>query len=127
MRGVILSFHRVAAAEFDPWGLRVTPDRFAAQMAVLSRFGEPMSLPHFVESRRRGRTPDRAIVVTFDDGYIDNYTVGLETLRRFRIPATVFVSTGYTGRPYFWWEVLEQVFLRPGRLPEHLSVEHAEM
>jgi peptidoglycan/xylan/chitin deacetylase (PgdA/CDA1 family) len=125
--GIILSYHRIAPAALDPWGLRVTSEKFGEQMEVLSRHGSVLSLSDYVERRRQGTARECAFVVTFDDGYVDNWRAALTSLRRFRVPATVFVSTGYTGRPYFWWEALEQVFLRPGRLPPRLSFGHDKL
>ncbi|MFQ5530006.1 MAG: polysaccharide deacetylase family protein, partial [Gemmatimonadota bacterium] len=48
----------------------------------------------------------------------------LPTLERHGIPATVFVTTGYVGGTReFWWDALEAVLLRPGRLPDKLRLQ----
>lgn len=122
--GLILSYHRIAAAEFDPWGMRVTPQAFEQQLSVVRAFGEPMSLRDYVACRGSDEGSRPAIVVTFDDGYVDNLTAALPALKTYEIPATIFVSTGYTGTPYFWWEALERVFLRPNLLPGELVVRN---
>ncbi|GCF08209.1 polysaccharide deacetylase family protein [Dictyobacter arantiisoli] len=44
------------------------------------------------------------LVLTFDDGYQDNYTEGFRLAQRYRIPVTIFVIPGYiTSGQYFWW------------------------
>jgi len=121
--GILLSYHRVARPELDPWGLRVSPENFAGQMSLLRQFGSPISLPDFASSYQNGTAPERAIVVTFDDGYLDNFTHALPLLKKYGAPATVFISTAYTGQDYFWWEALEHVFLRPNHLPRTLALQ----
>ena len=48
------------------------------------------------------RTP---LVVTFDDGYHDNYTDGFALARELKVPITIFLIPGYVeSGDYFWWE-----------------------
>src|SRR5262249_29709356 len=52
---------------------------------------------------RGGQLPPRALVITFDDGYADNYRLGLPVLRALGLPATVYVATGAVdGGAPFW-------------------------
>jgi peptidoglycan/xylan/chitin deacetylase (PgdA/CDA1 family) len=60
----------------------------------------PADLPEVI-SRGRGRY----ILMTFDDGYRDNYEVAFPILQRERAPATFFVSTGFIDSPRIaWWD-----------------------
>ncbi len=112
--------------ELDPWSLRVSPENFASHLEILGELGKPVSLPDFVASYQAGIVPGNSIVVTFDDGYVDNFVNALVLLRRYRVPATIFVSTGYVGAPFFWWEALEHIFLRPNNLPPKLELQFGE-
>ena len=56
----------------DPWGLAVQPDRFEQQLAVVRRTRYPLPMSEFVSRLERGTLPDKAVAVTFDDGYVDN-------------------------------------------------------
>ena len=123
-KGVILSYHRIASRAPDPWGLRVTEAVFAEQMAALRTIAEPVTLQKLATGHRScdGRP---VVAVTFDDGYNDNLSRALPHLLMQNVPATVFVSTAYTGRRHFWWDVMEQVFLTPGSLPLQLALQHS--
>jgi peptidoglycan/xylan/chitin deacetylase (PgdA/CDA1 family) len=61
-------------------------------------------------------------VITFDDGWRDNYTVGLPVLTEHRIPATIFLSTAYLDSPKgFWWQHLGDMLSTP-----HMTREQSE-
>jgi peptidoglycan/xylan/chitin deacetylase (PgdA/CDA1 family) len=71
-----------------------------------------------------GTLPDRAISVTFDDGYADTLFAAKPLLECCEIPATVFVVTGYlAGTREYWWDELEQLLLGSEFLPEQLRLE----
>jgi peptidoglycan/xylan/chitin deacetylase (PgdA/CDA1 family) len=62
---------------------------------------EELYAPHTGKSRRRGRIP---LVLTFDDGYQDNYTYALPLAQELRTPFTVYLVPGYIDSgEYFWW------------------------
>lgn len=120
-RASILMYHRVAEPERDPWGLAVSPQRFEEQMAVLKKCAQPIRLGELIQQLRSGRCPERAVAVTFDDGYADNLYQAKPVLDRYQIPATVFIATDYVrqARP-FWWDTLEDICFQPEQLPKTL-------
>ena len=121
--GLILMYHRVAEIDSDPWGLCVSPRRFSEQMEVLREYGTPLGLSRYVQALDSGSPPRRPIVVTFDDGYIDNLSHAIPLLERHEVPATIFLVSGAIGlRREFWWDELERVVLQPGRLPRDLGL-----
>lgn len=126
-RGVILMYHRIAEERFDPWNLCVTPDHFAEQLDVLQSTNvRVMHLHELAASLASGKIPKRSVVITFDDGYLDNLENARPVLDRHGIPATVFVASGYVGSEgEFWWDAMERILLMPGKLPEKLEVEIA--
>lgn len=122
-KAIILMYHRVAEVESDPWRLCVTPQHFSEQLQVLQRKTQPVSLQTLVRSHQTGQLPQRAVALTFDDGYADNLLYAKPLLERYGIPATVYIATGYVGRSQeFWWDALEQLLLQPGQLPQRLSL-----
>ena len=114
----ILLYHRVAAPATDVHGLSVDPDHFEEQMAWLARHAQPMPLVDLAEAARARRLPERAVAVTFDDGYVDNLTVAQPILTRHAVPATFFVPAGpIEAGGEFWWDALERLFFGPAPLP----------
>jgi peptidoglycan/xylan/chitin deacetylase (PgdA/CDA1 family) len=58
-------------------------------------------------------SPPRPIVITFDDGFEDNYLHAFPILNSLDIPATIFLSTGYIGTEQtFWYDRLAHLILR---------------
>ncbi len=111
-RAVLLAYHRILPRERlrdFPFleDLVTTEESFVEQMRLLAGRFRVLSLEEIVHTLRRGgRLAPRAIGVTFDDGYADNYHFAWPVLRRLRLPATVFLATGHVGgaRGLFWWD-----------------------
>ena len=118
---LILGYHRIAAVSNDAFDLCVAPQHFAQQLEILHRYTQPLSLPEMILNLRDRRFPKRAIVLTFDDGYADILYQAKPLLERYQIPATVFVTTGYMERE-FWWNKLERILLLPQMLPDDLCL-----
>jgi peptidoglycan/xylan/chitin deacetylase (PgdA/CDA1 family) len=121
---LILLYHRVADLASDPQRLAVSPDRFGQHLEILNTHFSPMSLPELVERAHRKSLPPESVALTFDDGYADNLENAKPLLERWRVPATVFVTTDYVGGDReFWWDDLERVLLTEGRLPTLLRLQ----
>jgi peptidoglycan/xylan/chitin deacetylase (PgdA/CDA1 family) len=71
---------------------------FENQMRYLSTMYNPMSLETMAQHIQNGTSlPSRAIAVTFDDGYQDNYENAYPIVKKYNIPATLFLTTGFVG------------------------------
>jgi peptidoglycan/xylan/chitin deacetylase (PgdA/CDA1 family) len=91
----VLAYHRVLA-ERDPL-LSGEPSaaEFEHRMRWVKANFEVLPLGEAVRALRENRLPRRALCITFDDGYADNYRIALPILRRLGLPATFFVATGF--------------------------------
>ena len=119
---IILGYHRVAESAWDPQFLCVSPDNFAAQIEVLLDRAKPLSLKALLAGATDGTRPDKAFVVTLDDGYADSLQVAAPILERYGVPATVFVTTGMIGKLYWWCEI--QHFIESvNALPDSIAIE----
>ncbi len=98
----ILNYHRVMQ-NLDPMRpTEPTVHEFEWQMELLSKYFNPLPLSEALTLMEFGHLPPRTVCVTFDDGYADNATVALPVLKRFNIPATIFVTTGYLDGGRMW-------------------------
>ncbi len=101
----ILMYHRVdtALSAHDPItvSLTVMAPTFEAQLRLLSDAGyRSMSLEDLWAALvEHAPVPARRVVLTFDDGYADNYTVAFPLLRRYGFGAAFFVVTSTIGTP----------------------------
>lgn len=121
----VLMYHRVIDRINDPWGIAVSVPHFEGHLQAIRKAGfATLTVAELMRERAAGRSPRKALAISFDDGYADNFDTADDLLRGFGMPATVFVTSGYVGRNReFWWDALERIFLMPGRLPGHLSLE----
>jgi peptidoglycan/xylan/chitin deacetylase (PgdA/CDA1 family) len=121
--GLVLLYHRVAAASWDPWDICVDPERFEQQLAALSRVADLVPLSELASRLRRGRRARPVVSLTFDDGYADHLHSALPLLERYNAPATVFIVTASIGRSEpFWWDRLSTLLLSIERLPSEVRL-----
>ena len=97
----IFAYHRVANVDFidpdlDDWN--VPPAQFERQLIALRDCADIVPLTD-VPSRCRGQSATNRPVValTFDDGYANFHSQVLPLLRRYQVPATLFVVTSLIG------------------------------
>lgn len=109
-RLTVLAYHRVTdpdAAGFMGFrgNVSATPAEFDEQMAWVAAEMTPVAIDAVVDAVGGRPLPNRAVLVTFDDGYRDNLTTAAPILDRHRIPATIFLATDHIGTATpFWWD-----------------------
>jgi peptidoglycan/xylan/chitin deacetylase (PgdA/CDA1 family) len=124
-RGVlILLYHRIAQLRRDPWSLCISPKQFEQQLSVLGEQSCPIRLQDLKSHLSGSPNPQSPILaLTFDDGYADNLLAAEPLLRKFEIPATMFVVCRATNRDReFWWDELERILLEPLPNPRSLRL-----
>ena len=103
---LILGFHRVGypPSEARIRGLFTSPRLLTFELWLLSKLGY-----QFSTLKDSMTTPsERTAVVTFDDGYEDNFAAALPILERFHAPATIFVVTGDIGKKAVVWDEADE-------------------
>jgi len=92
--------------------LSVSPESFARQMKFLRDHNYNVitldKIIPYVE--RRERPPAKTVAITFDDGFMNNYKYAYPALKRYRIPATIFIWVKRVGKPgYLGWKELKEM------------------
>jgi len=118
---LILGYHRVAETAVDPYDLCVRPDHFTEQIDILRRQATVIDIHTITAGLKSGRLPRRAVVITFDDGYLDNLQIAKPLLATNGLPATVFAVSGSLGQE-FWWDRLARILFGPAILPDSLTL-----
>ena len=114
----VLNYHRILQ-NADPF-LDSEPDieTFHWQMELLASCFNVMPLPEALDCLAKERMPPRAVCISFDDGYRSVHDLALPVLKKFSLPATVFVTSGYIDGDNMWNDrIIEAVRqLPPGEL-----------
>lgn len=133
---VVLMYHRVLPRDADTFshrGIVVSPGTFAHHLRFLNKHFQVLT-PSQLEAGLAGAGFNRrACLVTFDDGWHDNFGHALPILMATRVPAVVFVTTGFIGtRDAFWQERLTRLLFMASRsasaghdVLEELGIQHA--
>lgn len=102
-RLTVLIFHRVRPQRDPLFPGEPDSAQFAAAMEVVARCFHCLPLDEAVQRLAAGRSlPRRAVAITFDDGYADNYTEALPILRDYGLTATFFVASGFLDGGCMW-------------------------
>nr|WP_255516240.1 poly-beta-1,6-N-acetyl-D-glucosamine N-deacetylase PgaB [Luteimonas suaedae] len=101
---LVLSYHDIrddVPVDGDPDAYAVSTQNFAAHLDWLHGHGyRPVSLSQVVDAAQgRGQLPDKAVLLTFDDGLRSVYTHAFPLLRAYGYPAVVAVITGWVDLP----------------------------
>ncbi|MFC1912758.1 polysaccharide deacetylase family protein [Chloroflexota bacterium] len=75
----------------------IPPRLMAEHIHFLSSRFQLMTLNSLYQGVINGNLPQNPLVITFDDGYRDNYELALLILEKYQVTATVFIATGYIG------------------------------
>src|SRR5712692_999339 len=116
---IILTYHRVIekwdeTLDYSQPGMVVTTSTFERQVAILKEHFEVVTLGALLADGVTATRPARPrCVITFDDGWRDNYDLAFPILRRRDIPATIFLATDFIGTDRaFWHTELLYLFTR---------------
>ena len=87
----------------------IREDLFREQMKFLKDNGyNPLTMDQLYEYVVNGAAvPEKPVVLTFDDGYADTYTIVYPLMKEYGFPATVFINPGDIGTRLTWDQVRE--------------------
>jgi peptidoglycan/xylan/chitin deacetylase (PgdA/CDA1 family) len=106
----VLNYHRIGDPiekgfnTFRP-NISTTSQGFKEQMKLISQWFNVVSLKNVVNwLNGEDALPSRPALITFDDGYVDNYLLAAPILKKYKFPALIFLTTSYidSDRPFYW-------------------------
>jgi peptidoglycan/xylan/chitin deacetylase (PgdA/CDA1 family) len=121
----IIEYHRICPLEQivgDP-NLALSPESFEKHVKYLSTKYEILSIDKLAEYvQLKKRPPRTAAILTFDDGYRDFFLYAYPILERYKLPATIFLVSGYVGsEDLFWWDKVSHAIFQTSIT--HLDLE----
>ncbi|MFC5552250.1 polysaccharide deacetylase family protein [Massilia aerilata] len=102
----VLNYHRILPEPDPLFDDEPTVETFRWQMKLLARCFNVLPLSEAMAKLAAGTLPQRAVCITFDDGYRSTHDLALPVLKEFGLSATVFVTTGYLDSGAMWNETL---------------------
>lgn len=133
---LVLTYHRIGSPDedlFAPSVFSATTDEFNEQIAYLRRRDLLVTLEEaiaVVNGKAKSKTSRCRVLITLDDGYLDNYERAFPTLRALGVQGVFFLSTSIVGSAHIpWWDRIAYM-MKTGRrrrftlrYPAHLAVD----
>jgi peptidoglycan/xylan/chitin deacetylase (PgdA/CDA1 family) len=130
-KAFVLMYHRVLETVseepvFVQPGMYVTAVTFRKHLDFLKKHLIVLPLGELVKRIEDGKSVNGCCSITFDDGWIDNYTVAFPILKELNVPATIFIVTSYVGAHKLFWPeefslLIQQAGLARSPLPPNIS------
>ncbi|MGA7416237.1 MAG: GNAT family N-acetyltransferase, partial [Bryobacteraceae bacterium] len=117
----IFFYHRVNDNR-DPFFPACSTDVFERQIRFLAKHYQVVKMAEMLDRLEQGDPSGHMVAITFDDGYEDSYQQAYPILRRYNLPATIFLTTApIDHRQPLWFESLAAALKSTSH--DHLDVE----
>ncbi|MFT5294376.1 MAG: peptidoglycan/xylan/chitin deacetylase (PgdA/CDA1 family) [Colwellia sp.] len=96
----ILMYHRLGKSDLFPC---ISPDAFEQHLQYLNKYYAVMPLSEFLIHAKTGKLASNAIALTFDDGYDDFYKLAWPLLKKYKVPASLYITTQFVDKKISLW------------------------
>jgi peptidoglycan/xylan/chitin deacetylase (PgdA/CDA1 family) len=121
----VLTYHRVNETVPSLQLDTISLSQFKNQLSYLKKFFNVLSMADALRMTNEDCLPPRSVVITFDDGYIDNYELAFPVLKALNLPASFYIPTSGLENGYLWYDqvvtLIEECPLK--RWVHHVSPE----
>jgi len=96
---------------FDDDLISASKNNFYKQMKYVAKHYKVINFKQLHQYLEGNKSfPEKTLIITFDDGYIDNYQVAYPILAELKLTAVMFVTAGYIGTDkIFWWDKIAYI------------------
>jgi peptidoglycan/xylan/chitin deacetylase (PgdA/CDA1 family) len=117
----VLTYHRISDEPDLQDPLKVSYATFEKQVRYLKKHYEIISGHQLIEIIKNNNPfPEKSCLITFDDGWKDNYTNAFKILKKHQVPAVMFICTDYVGTDkIFWHEELANTLMN---IPDNSNI-----
>lgn len=112
----VLNYHRIDWLDknqdmFQP-NISASPQAFDEQMAFVAKWYRVISLQELTDWLLHNKPlPPHAALITFDDGYLDNYTHAFPILKKYDFSAVIYLTSGFiASNRLFYWDLASFCF-----------------
>jgi peptidoglycan/xylan/chitin deacetylase (PgdA/CDA1 family) len=107
-KAFVLMYHRVLESTnkeciFVQPGMYVSKTTFSSHVKFLKSNFKIISLDELVQRIETGQSLINCCSITFDDGWIDNFTHAFPVIKEYQVPATIFLATNFIGTDKLFW------------------------
>lgn len=128
-RLTVLAYHRIIEHETPQFAdyrpvVSATPAMFAQQLDYIQAQFNVISIDDLHAAFYKDKPlPPRPLLITFDDGYLDNYEHAYPLLRARGLPAVIFLATSRMTHPRpLWWDAVARAFFYTTATDAHLPL-----
>ncbi len=109
MQPRILMYHRIID---HPHVAGITPEVFEQQMAYVADKYRVVPVDQAIQELMDGEIKPNTLAITFDDGHFDFYSNAWPILKKYQLPATLYVATDFVGqKQWLWPDLLKYILL----------------
>jgi len=106
---IILMYHRIYNDEFVS-GLE--PLQFEKQIAYIKKNFNVLPIKELIEDLNNNKIKPYSLALTFDDGHFDFYTSAWPILKKYNLPASLYITTGFVdGTTWLWPDLIKYILL----------------
>jgi len=108
----VLTYHRVLPdsekrTSYSNDGIIIRPETFDKHLKFLSKYFHPLSIDDFyntISCKKIKTHKNTPCLITFDDGWVDNYIYAAPLLKKNSLPATIFLPTMFINKNNLFWQ-----------------------
>jgi peptidoglycan/xylan/chitin deacetylase (PgdA/CDA1 family) len=116
-------YHRVDYNAFPFFETVIKPSIFERQIRYFRKHFQIIDLNELKRFTTKGMCKKDLVVLTFDDGYRDNFLYAYPILKKYKIPATIFLATDYINtNKLLWYDKLAWIFYKAASFLENNSM-----